>query len=371
MKRFSGCLALVIATLLAGGCASSSRREVVLADLMRDIDAQGEALAAPSNAGDRPDAPMTLVPNSASPAPANTATPAGTSMETAPAGNYMPLDLALGGGALTIQADSVLRITVGEDPGLSGSYPVNGLGGIQLGYIGPVILDNLTEDDAAKKISQILMSREFHTATVTVKILRPSYDQVRISGAVRRPGLIKIGAGDEVSLNNALNQVGGITDTPWRTKVKVVRGGLRSILSPYLPGEVYDLSDEKRNPQMPDVMLRNNDMVLVYSKVQQRNKGLPEEPRWVLVLGEVSQQGFYRFEPSERFTMMNLIFRMGDLPPYANDKAIRVIRADRDGIEQEFRVNVREIMEEGDPELDFPLQSGDRIIIPARRISLF
>lgn len=69
--------------------------------------------------------------------------------------------------------------------------------------------------------------------------------------------------------------------------------------------------------------------------------------------------------------MMNLIFRLGGLPAYANDKAVRVIRANADGMQQEFRVNVREILEEGDPELDFPLESGDRVIVPSRGISFF
>ena len=33
----------------------------------------------------------------------------------------------------------------------------------------------------------------------------------------------------------------------------------------------------------------------------------------------------------------------------ANDKAVRVIRTDADGVEEEFRVNVREMLKEGDP----------------------
>lgn len=372
MKQTTGLLMLLgsVLTVLVSGCTSSSsnsRRELVLADLERDIASQQAVM----NPADRPEAPMA---KPAAVTPSETIPPAGvgTAPTGAVPGRYMPLDTT--GGSLTIQAESVLRITVVEDPGLSGSYSVNSLGGIQFGYVGPVILDNLTEQQAEAKISQILISREFHTATVTVKILRPSYDRVQIAGDVRRPGLIKLGAGDEVSLNNALNQVGGIMDTPWNTKVKVVRGGLNSPLAAYLPGEVYSLADAGRNPRVPDVMLRNNDAVFVQAVRQRADRGrgtAAQESRWVLVLGEVGRPGFYGFEGSERFTMMNLAFRMGGFPPYANSKSVRVIRTDKDGIEQEFRVNARKILEEGDPDLDFPLEPGDRVIVPSRGISLF
>ncbi len=344
--------------LLAGGCRAP-RQQVTLADLVRAMELQ-EAQAVGMDQGDAPDAPVGGSAAASEPLSVYTES-----------GGFEPLDLGPGAGALTIQPDSILRITVAEDPGLSGSYPVNNLGGILFGYIGPVILDNLSEAQAADKIRQILLNREFQSATVAVKILRPSYDRVRIAGEVRRPGEIKLGAGDEVTLNSALNQVGGIQDTPWRTQVKIVRGGLSSIMSAYLPGEVYDLVDDQKQPYVPDVKLRNNDVVFVYGRSAARRAGGRTLPRWVLVLGEVPTPGFHRFEPNERFTMLNLLFRMGGLPPYANDKSIRVIRQNAEGLEEEYRVNARDIMKEGDPELDFPLVSGDRIIVPARRLSLF
>lgn len=358
-------LVLVAAVLLVAGGCRSTRPTVTLDDLIRNMDAQdAAATAASTTASDTPDAPVAKVADAELAALESGAT-------TPASGGFEPLDLHAG-GSLTIQADSVLRITVAEDPGLSGSYPVNSLGGIQFSYIGPVILDNLTELDAVAKIQRILLARDFQSANVTVKIMRPSYDRVRIAGGVRRPGEIKVGAGDEVSLNSALSQAGGITDDPWRTQVKIVRGGLTSIMAAYLPGEIYDLVDSQKRPYVPDVKLRNNDVVFVYGRAAVAGRrGVRERARYVLVMGEVGQPGFYRFEPSERFTMMNLMFRIGGLPSYANDKGIRVIRQSENGSEEEFKVNVREIMKEGNPELDFPLVSGDRIVVPERRISLF
>lgn len=55
------------------------------------------------------------------------------------------------------------------------------------------------------------------------------------------------------------------------------------------------------------------------------------ESKTLLVLGEVRRKGFITFGPTEKCTMMNLIFKMGSLPPYAKDKAIRVIRKNAAG----------------------------------------
>ena len=355
-------IALCVFCVLSG--CQSTRRDVVLSELMRqyDADASGafedETELPDLDASDSPDIRM------------GTTSGGDTSGGAARPASQLTTELSQDPGTLTIQPDSILRISVNEDPGLGGSYPVNDIGAIALGYIGPVILYDMTVAMAGEKIERILLRRDFKTATVSVKILRPSYDRVRITGAVKRAGLIKVGAGDEVTLNNALVRAGGITGAPWETRVKVVRNGLKSMFVAYLGGEIYTLVDEAGNPSVPNVTLRNNDVAIVYSQAKQTRRGKKVRSRWVLVLGEVGSQGFYRFEPRARFTMMNLIFRMGELPPYANDRAIRVIRQDKDGIEHEYRVNVREILKEGDPDLDFPLVSGDRIIVPARRFQI-
>ena len=91
----------------------------------------------------------------------------------------------------------------------------------------------------------------------------------------------------------------------------------------------------------------------------------------VLALGEVKRKGIYRFSHAEPCTMMHLLFKMGGLPPYAKASAVRVIRVDADGFEQEFEVDAERILDEGNPADDFQLENGDRVIVPARRISLF
>lgn len=337
--------------ILMAGCAT--KREVSLSEILQQIDV--EDVQSSNNAlADDPDKPSTPMAD----------------LQSSPVAGSTSADQA------TIQPDSILRVSVAEDSGLNGAYPVNDLGAISLGYVGPVILFNMTEREAKQKIQDILLKRnKFNSATVELKIHRSSYDQCRVIGLVGRPGVIKLGAGDFVTLNNALVRAGGVKGSADRVRVRVVREGMKSPLLNSLPGEVYSFVDGDGRIRVPHVTLRNNDVAIVYSYAPPRKKNnrvvSKGAGRWVLVLGEVNQEGFYRFTGEERFSMMNLYFKMGGLPQFANDKAVEVIRRDDEGFEERFKVNVKEILSEGDPEKDFVLSPGDRIIVKEKRISLF
>ncbi len=277
-------------------------------------------------------------------------------------------------GEVTIQPDSVLQVSVREDSGLEGSYHVNEISAIQLGYVGPVFLHNMTEAEAAEKIKEVLENRFFNRATVTVRILRASYDKVAVQGRVSSSGIIKIGSGDRISLNDALLRVGNVTIPVNSARVRVVRGGLLRAVSASEPGEVYSLVDREGNPEVPNVFLWNNDIAFIYASAGLGDDALPVAERAdkdVLVLGEVKRQGIYRFADGTPATMLHLIFKMGGFPAYANTRAIRIIRRDSDGREIELTVDAGRILEDGDPEKDIMLEHGDRVIVPARRMSLF
>jgi protein involved in polysaccharide export with SLBB domain len=297
-----------------------------------------------------------------------------------PAASPLPPPPSSGGGgrfvddvgvSLRIQPDSLIRVSVKEDPGLDGSYPVNEIGAVQLGYVGPVFVWNLTEKEAEQKIVEVLKTRDFRNATVSVRLLRASYDTVRVAGAVNRPGLIQIGAGDRISLNDALVRAGGLKSPAKTVKVRVVRDGIRSPVVFDLPGEEYALVNEEAHPIVPDVWLRNNDLAFVYGVVQQGTEAQPEVTTRILLLGEVKREGYYSFAAWEPSTMMNLMFKTGGLPPFANKRAVRIIRRDEAGMEEETVVNVEEIMVDGDPDKDVALRDGDRIVVPQRKITIF
>jgi len=276
-------------------------------------------------------------------------------------------------GEVTIQPDCVLQVSVREDSALDGSYSVNDIYAIQLGYVGPVFLNNMTEEQASEKIKNVLENRFFNRATVTVRILRNSYDKVAVYGQVVNGGVIKIGSGDKISLNDALLRVGNFTTSIKGARVRIVRGGLLSAVSSSIDGEVLDLLDENDEPKVPEVYLWNNDVAYVFtsSGTAEGSTVVEEGDKRILVLGEVNRQGIYTFSGSSPCTMMHLIFKMNGFPTYANTEEIKLIRPDGDGGEQEILVDASKILDEGDPEKDIRLENGDRVIVPERRMRLF
>ena len=327
------------------GCAT--HKDIDVTSLLRDLDS-GKKPAGAYAGPDAPEAPSSGLP------------PPPTSSGSGVIGSSYTDEI-------TVQPDCLVQVTVKEDRNLEGSYTVNDIGAIELGYVGPVILYNMTEKQAEQKIREVLESRYFRTATVRLKMLKASYDKMMVLGAVNKPGVIKIGAGDSVSLNDALLRAGGLRPSIKGAKVRVVKGGLTKAVA--FDGEEYALISVDGKPSIPDVKLRNNDVVYVFSSDVSTPAEVGEKE--VYVLGEVQKPGVYRFSSAEPCTMMHLMFKLGGLPPYANAKAIKIMRRDKNGNEQEIKVNTEKILSEGKPEDDVALDNGDRIVIPARRISLF
>jgi protein involved in polysaccharide export with SLBB domain len=344
------------------GCASERSSEFPRVPLTV-TNAQSSGLSAPGAASVSPDSPDAPI----APPPSSSALGESPSLG-APAA-----------GEVTIQPECVIQIRVEEDPSLDGNYTVNQIGAIQFGYVGPVILFNRTESQAEQKIREVLSQRDFRKATVRVRIMRASYDQVQVGGEVNKPSIIQIGSGDSISLNDVLLRAGGIRTASKTAVAQVIRGAMLSPVPFALEKEEYPLMDDKGRPDIPHVLLRNNDMLFVApnkaaaaaaaatATASTPGSGDIE----IIVLGEVNRAGVYRFSAGEPSTMMHLMFKLGKLPAYANKKSVRLSRRDADGLEHELKVNVEKLMDDGNPEDDIQLQNGDRIKVPARRISLF
>jgi protein involved in polysaccharide export with SLBB domain len=330
----------------------------MVTQILREIEAEEQAKTVRHARKDTPDTPPANLPRSTVAAPASAPADAET-VEKRPQA----------GGALTIQPESIVEVRVVEDPGLDGSYTVNEIGAVELGYVGPIILLNKTEEAAAGKIMEVLMGRHFKNATVRVRIMRASYDKVQVSGGVNRPGVIKIGAGDAISLNDALLRAGGLRPAARGAKVRIIRDGLLSAVALAIEGEEYVLMSEDGHPTVPDVALDNNDVAYVFTGSDSTPVEVGEKE--ILVLGEVNRRGVYRFPSGDPCTLMHLVFMMDGFPPYADESAVKIVRVDEEGNEQEIIVNAKDILETGDPTGDIPLKNGDRVIVPARRFSLF
>jgi protein involved in polysaccharide export with SLBB domain len=348
--RIAGlCLLVVVAGLTLCGCAT--RHEVDLSRLLRQLERGAAATNAPAAVGpDEPEPP------------------------SAPMAGLLTEEGVAALGEITIQPDSLVQVTVEEDPTLDGSYQVNEIGAVQLKYVGPVILYNKTEKQAEEKVREVLLGRGFKKATVKVRMLRASYDRVQMEGKINRPGIITIGAGDTISLYEALLRAGGLESTTRETKAQILRNGMLSPAPFAIQPEEYRLMQENGKPDIPTVYVRPNDIVRVLwadAPGAETGAAAAGGPRSILVLGEVNRPGFYTFEAGEPASLLRLILKLGGLPPYANAKAVTIIRRLPDGSEKTIKVNAQQLLETGDPNDDEPLEDGDRVKVPQRRISLF
>ncbi|MEI6166906.1 MAG: polysaccharide biosynthesis/export family protein [bacterium] len=275
----------------------------------------------------------------------------------------------------TIQPDSVLWVAVTEDPSLSGRYMVNDASAIDFGYVGLVFLPDLSVEQAEAEIKRVLEGRYLKNATVSVKLAKASYDRVTVSGHVEMPGEIKIGPGATISLNEALRRAGGLRASRDNSRVKIVRGGAKTPFGAAAEGEVYSLTTEDGQMKVPDIFLRNDDLVYVFTPSSE-SKGATQDSvmtgvggKRVILLGEVPRRGVIEFSENEPCTLMYLLFKIGGLPRFARGDKISVVRRDKDGQEKKFLVNGEKLMKSGKPEDDLVLETGDRIVVPARSIS--
>ncbi len=276
----------------------------------------------------------------------------------------------------TVQPDSILWVSVVEDPSLSGRYVVNDSSAIDFGYVGLVFLPDLSVEQAEAEIKRVLEGRYLKNATVSVKLAKASYDRVSVHGNVEMPGEIKIGPGATILLNEALRRAGGLRASRDRSRVKIIRGGAKTPFGPAAEGDVYPLTTQDGQMKVPEVFLRNDDLVYVFTPSSEV-KGTGDAAmtgaggKRVILLGEVPRRGVVEFSENEPCTLMYLLFKIGGLPRFARGNKILVVRRDKDGSEKKFTIDGEKLMKTGQPEDDLILESGDRIVVPARSISFF
>jgi protein involved in polysaccharide export with SLBB domain len=277
----------------------------------------------------------------------------------------------------TIQPESVLWVSVSEDPSLNGRYMVNDASAIDFGYVGLVFLSDMSVEQAEAELKRVLEGRYLKNATVSVKLAKASYDRVGVQGSVALPGDIKIGPGATISLSEALRRAGGIHGNRENSRVKVVRGGMKTPFGPAAEGDVYSLVTQDGQLKVPEAFLRNDDLVYVFTS----SSDAPQQPgsavstgtggKRVVLLGEVPRRGVIEFAENEPCTLMYLLFKVGGLPRFARADKITVVRRNKDGTESTFLKDGEKLLNNGKPEDDLVLETGDRIVVPARKISFF
>jgi polysaccharide export outer membrane protein len=121
-------------------------------------------------------------------------------------------------GELQLRAGDGVRLTVRDEPKLSGDFPVVQPGRVLLPEIGIVSVSDRpfseVEDEVRKEYGKILVDAEI----LLVPLVR-----VAVLGEVREPGLFPIDPSQTVG--DLLASAGGITESANTGKIDLVRGG--------------------------------------------------------------------------------------------------------------------------------------------------
>lgn len=174
---------------------------------------------------------------------------------------------------------------------------------------------------------------------------------VTILGAVQKPGVLNMEAGT-ISLAEALAQSGGLTVPPAQARITISRAGAdgQTQISNVDAVSLVSLRDPAQNVQLQD-----GDLVSIASK----------EAQTVFISGQVKNPGAYEIRDGD--SVPELIVKAGGALPEAALTQVSVVK--RDGNAQIADVATA-LIEGGDRGKDFPLQTGDFVVVPENKNSV-
>ena len=243
-----------------------------------------------------------------------------------------------------IGAKDLLSIRVLEDRELNREPRVDDDGGIDLEYVGRVVVGGLTIEQAALTIKNSLEERYLQRASVTVEVLEFRSKPISVVGAVVKPGTLPLSG--RWTLLQALTEAGGLSANHGGT-IYVLRRADNG-LQHQLAIDINELMLEA-DPTL-DIPIFPNDFINVPKAVQIT----------VTCMGEVENPGRHTFSSTERVTVLSAIASAGGLTDRASNKILIRTRGPS-GNDSELTVHFKRLLsgEDADPELG----DGDFIIV--------
>jgi polysaccharide export outer membrane protein len=260
---------------------------------------------------------------------------------------------ALGASARTIMAGDRLRIAVAEAADLSKTYAVAGDGSIDFGYIGRVIISDLSVQEAEGKLQQLLEDAYFKKATVQVDVEQFVEGNILVLGAVTHPGSVAMSGDSPLTLMEAIATCGGLTGSAAADQIHIVRwkfgGGMeRQVITVDISKMIDSLDFSK------DQFLRPRDIIVVPSA----GGGAKE----FLALGEFASVGYHPVQ--EGMTVIRAIAAAGGVTREGKLDGARLIKQDKNGQTKAVPLDLQRLLGSGDMSLNFTIEGGDIIFVP-------
>ena len=135
-----------------------------------------------------------------------------------------------------------IRVTVFNEPDLSGEFELDGEGRLSLPLVGEVVVGRLTLRDAERAIAGTLHPDYLINPKVSVEVTnyRPFY----ILGEVKQPGSYPYAAG--ITIVQAVALAGGFTHRARQGALVIARSGVRLRAAPdaaVLPGDIIEVPE--------------------------------------------------------------------------------------------------------------------------------
>jgi polysaccharide export outer membrane protein len=143
-----------------------------------------------------------------------------------------------------LRPGDIVEIRLGGVPAeyiqeFSSQYTVDDLGAINLPYVGPVTVSNLSLSEATRAIENKLKTDQIYTnPSITINVT-PQTRFVNVGGAVRQPG--RIPYTPDLTLMSAINAAGGFNEFASPKSIRLIRGG---------KSEVYDGRKLRKDPSL-------------------------------------------------------------------------------------------------------------------------
>ncbi|NER07145.1 MAG: polysaccharide export protein [Okeania sp. SIO3C4] len=297
-----------------------------------------------------------------------------------------------------------------EYSGENGQHQVQIDGTLNLPLVGNISVEGKTLDEA-KELIQEKYGEYLQISIVNLNLLAARPLKIAIAGEVQHPGSYTISpivdGGEDVqggtqlpTVTKALQVAGGVTTSADVRQIKVRRtllNGPEQVISINL----WELLQEGNLRQ--DIPLRDGDTLFVPSitevnpvesaqLVNANFAGTNTQPINIAVVGEVARPGPYILETgvdqsqlsateensdsteadnnvssgqkTNLHTVTKAIKMAGGITPSADIRQIRVRRLTRAGTEQIIKVDLWQLLQNGDLNQDLVLESGDTIYVP-------
>ena len=251
-----------------------------------------------------------------------------------------------------------LHISVREQPDMAKVYAVAGDGSIDFAFAGRVVIAELTVDEAARKLEEVLEERFFKEANVDISIANFVEGDVLVTGAVGSPGIIPFRGDSILTLMEAVTRCGGLSGKAAGDRVRILRwtpgGGMERQSIEVNLQAMLDTMDFSR-----DQYLRPRDIIIV--PFQGEDEGRNE----FLALGEVGSPGFHPYKPG--LDVIKAVTMTGGVGEDADWSGVRILRPRPTGEYSIIPVDLGRLFSAADMSMNIPLQQGDIFFVPSIR----